>query len=68
MSVEIKNGKAVEASGDTVQEALWDLKRTRPGDYIYPVHASLESTQVVGVHVRPADDQMKVIEMKVVEK
>lgn len=68
MSVQIKNGKTVEASGDDVQEALWDLKRNRPGDLIYPAYASLGSTEIVGVHVRPADDEMKVIEMKVVSQ
>ena len=68
MTVEIRNGKNVEATGDTVEEALWDLKRNRKGDLIYPVHASLESTEIVGVHVRPAEDEMTVLDMKVVTK
>lgn len=36
MTVEIRKDGQVEASGDTVAEALWELKRNRPGDHIYP--------------------------------
>lgn len=67
MPVEIRKGKTVEASGDTVEEALWELKRNHKGDHIYPVHESLGSSRVVGVHIRPAKDEMKVIELTVVE-
>lgn len=67
MTVEIRNGKKVEATGETVQEALWELKRNRPGDLLYPVQADLGSSVITGVHVRLGDDEMKVIEMDVVE-
>jgi hypothetical protein len=68
VTVEIRRGKTVEASGDTVDEALWELKRNRPGDHIYPAYRSIDSTEITGVDVRPHDDEMKIIKMTVVTK
>ena len=64
MTVWIKHGKKIEARGDTAQEALWELKRNRPDDFIYPVQPE-HSTEITGVHVRTGEDHMDVLELTV---
>ena len=66
MTVKLMNRKKVEAQGDTVEEAIWELKRNRPddADFIYPVNPD---GPIVGVHVRTGEDHMDVIELTVVE-
>lgn len=49
--IEIRSNKTVVASGDTVQEAIWELKRNRPGDLIYPDSGAV----IAFVDIRPGD-------------
>ncbi len=63
--IEIRNKKKVEASGDTVAEVIWELKRNRPDDLFYPRVKAEGSTEIVGVDVRTGEGHMTVIEMTV---
>lgn len=65
MQVSLLDGKKKVAVGESLEEAIWALKRDRPDDFIYPVLKALGSSEYKAVDVRTGGDHMTVIRLTV---